>query len=298
MKPIRIYPVAKDYLWGGVRLREQFGKNFPLDKVAETWELSLHKDGESMTEDGTPLSRAIPKEAFGAHIEDFPFFPMLIKFIDASDNLSIQVHPSDTYALANENSFGKTEMWYIVDATEGAGIYLGLKETTSREAFECAIRENRLCNILNFYPVKAGECYFIPAGTVHAIGKGCLIYEIQQSSNITYRVYDYGRVGKDGKPRELHIDKAIEVSTLTKYEAPKFDDGVLGSCEYFTAKKFTIDGGRVLTATDLSFHAITVIEGSGSVAGISFNKGDTLFIPAGYGKYEINGKAEVIVTSV
>ena len=137
---------------------------------------------------------------------------MLIKFIDAEQNLSVQVHPSDEYALQHENSFGKTEMWYIVEAEEGAGIYLGFNRTVTKEEYEAAIKENRLTELLNFYEVKAGDCYFIPSGTIHAIGKGCLICEIQQNSNLTYRVYDYGRKDKNGKERELHIDKAPRVT--------------------------------------------------------------------------------------
>ena len=298
MRIEKLRPAFKDYIWGGERLKKEYGKVTDMTPLAESWELSVHPDGAAKTSDGMPLALSLTRADMGKNVDRHPTLPVLTKFIDAKDNLSVQVHPSDAYALEHEESLGKTEMWYIVDADEGAGIYLGMKEDTTKEEFVSAIKENKLTELLNFFKVKKGECYFIPAGTVHAIGKGCLIYEIQQSSNITYRVYDYGRVGKDGKARELHIDKAIDVATLTKYEPSKFEDGVLGSCEYFTARKFAIDGGRVLTASDASFHAITVIEGGGSVAGISFNKGDTLFIPAGYGKYEINGKAEVIVTSV
>jgi mannose-6-phosphate isomerase len=269
-----------------------------MSPLAESWELSVHPDGEARTSDGMPLSLALTKDDIGKNAKRHEHFPVLTKFIDAKADLSVQVHPSDEYAKKHENSLGKTEMWYVVDADEDAGIYLGMKEDTSREEFEAAINEKRLTDLLNFFPVKAGDCFFIPAGTIHAIGKGCLIYEIQQSSNVTYSVYDYGRVGKDGKERELHVEKAKAVATLKKFEPQVFPDGVLGSCEYFTARKYGIDGGRVLNATEDSFHAVTVIDGSGSINGISFEKGDTLFIPAGFGKYKINGKAEVIVTSV
>ena len=303
MKPIRIYPVAKDYLWGGVRLREQFGKNFPLDKVAETWELSLHKDGESMTEDGTPLSMAIPREAFGTHAEEFPFFPMLIKFIDASDNLSIQVHPSDAYALANENSFGKTEMWYIVDAEEGAGIYLGLREDTAREEFESAIRENRLCDLLNFYPVKPGECYFIPSETIHAIAKGCLIAEIQQNSNLTYRVYDYGRVDKNGKGRELHIEKALEVSNLSAFQNNSLHirtalGEILGVSKYFTVTKIVVDGEMVLPTDEKTFRHLLCVKGEGLLDGEQVKQGDSILLPAASKKYKLSGRMEILMSEV
>ena len=298
MRIEKLRPAFKDYIWGGERLKNEYGKICDLTPLAESWELSVHPDGEAKTRDGMPLSLSLTRADMGKNAARHPVFPVLTKFIDAKDDLSVQVHPSDEYAMEKENSLGKTEMWYIVDAEEGAGIYLGMKKDVTKEEFIAAINEKKLTKLLNFIKVKAGDCFFIPAGTVHAIGKGCLIYEIQQNSNLTYRVYDYGRVGKDGKERELHIDKAIEVATLTKYKPKKFEDGVLGSCEYFTARKYDIDGGRVLTATEQSFHAITVIDGSGSVSGISFEKGDTLFVPAGHGKYEINGKAEVIITSV
>ncbi|MBO5945467.1 MAG: class I mannose-6-phosphate isomerase [Clostridia bacterium] len=298
MRIEKLRPAFKDYIWGGERLKEEYGKKCDLSPLAESWELSVHPDGEAKTSDGMPLSLALTKADIGKNTAKHAQFPVLTKFIDAKADLSVQVHPSDEYARKYEKSLGKTEMWYVVDAEAGAGIYLGMKEDVSRDEFEKAISEKRLTELLNFFPVKSGDCFFIPAGTIHAIGKGCLIYEIQQSSNITYRVYDYGRVGKDGKERELHVEKAKAVATLTKFEPVKFDDGILGQCDYFTARKYCIEGGTVLNANELSFHAVTVISGCGSVAGITFEKGDTFFIPAGYGKYEIKGKAEVIVTSV
>ena len=303
MKPIRILPVAKDYIWGGVRLRERFGKDFPLDKIAETWELSFHKDGESTTTDGTPLSTALTREMLGEHCDAFPFFPMLIKFIDACDNLSIQVHPSDAYALENENSFGKTEMWYIVDADEGAGIYLGLKRDTTKEEFECAIKENRLCDLLNFYPVRKGECYFIPSETVHAIARGCLIAEIQQNSNLTYRVYDYGRVDKNGKGRELHIDKAIAVSNLSAFENNslhiKTNIGeILGVSKYFTVTKLTVDGEMMLPVDEKTFRHLLVVSGEGTVGDMTAKAGDSLLLVAGEYETKLTGRMEILMSEV
>ena len=178
---------------------------------------------------------SVTEQELGENVKVFPFFPVLIKLIDAKDNLSVQVHPSDEYALKYENSFGKTEMWYIVEAAQGAGIYLGFNRDVSKEEYETAIKENRLTELLNFYEVKAEECYFIPSGTIHAIGKGCLIYEIQQNSNLTYRVYDYGRKDKNGNERELHIDNALKVTNLNKLTPITFDN-CLGKCEYFIVK--------------------------------------------------------------
>lgn len=165
------------------------------------------------------IAEAITRENIGIRAAKFPFFPTLIKFIDAKSDLSVQVHPSDEYALENEDSFGKTEMWYIVEADKGAGIYLGFSKEVTAEEFKSAIEEKRLMEILNFYPAKPGDAFFIPAGTIHAIGKSCLICEIQQNSNLSYRVYDYGRKDKFGNERELHIEKALRVTSLEKFEA-------------------------------------------------------------------------------
>ena len=266
MEIIKLTGAVKDYIWGGNKLRKYYGKSSSDRVIAESWELSFHKDGLTMTESGELLCEAVSKEVLGTNVSDFEFFPTLIKFIDAESDLSVQVHPSDEYALKNENSFGKTEMWYIIGAEEGAGIYLGFRETVTREEFESAIRENRLTEILRFYPVKAGESYFIPSGTIHAIGKGCLILEIQQNSNLTYRVYDYGRVGNDGKPRELHIDKALAVTNLKKFvPIPPIGD-TLGASKYFTVKKLNVSN-NTLFADMGSFKCITATRGFGLIDG-------------------------------
>ena len=218
MKIVKLYPECKGNIWGGVKLKEKYGKQTDKSPVAESWELSFHKDGPTRLADGRTLQEVVAKEELGKNCEGFPFFPMLVKLIDAKQDLSVQVHPSDKYALENENSFGKTEMWYVVEAEAGAGIYLGFKKDTAREEYEAAIKNNTLTELLNFFEVKAGDCYFIPSGTIHAIGTGCLICEIQQNSNLTYRVYDYGRKDKDGKERELHVDKALKVTNLKKLD--------------------------------------------------------------------------------
>jgi mannose-6-phosphate isomerase len=220
---------------------------------------------------------------------------VLIKFIDAKQDLSVQVHPSDEYALKNENSFGKTEMWYIVEAEEGAGIYLGFRESVTKEEYEKAIAEKRLTDLLNFYEVKAGECYFIPSGTIHAIGKGCLICEIQQNSNLTYRVYDYGRKDKNGIERELHIDKALKVTNLNKFEPINFEN-CLGKCEYFTVQKYEIDGEMQLCTDEKSFQCVTCVKGNGFIDGMEVSQGDSFFIPANFGGYRMTGKMEVVST--
>ena len=286
MNPIRLYPASKDYLWGGERLKSLFHKTAEISPLAESWELSFHKDGESALADGTPITEAYPLSAFGKNVEDFPFFPALIKFIDAKENLSVQVHPSDEYALTREGSYGKTEMWYIAEADEGAGIYLGLKQNCSAFAFALAIRENRLLDLLNFYPVKKGECYFIPSGTIHAIAKGCLIAEIQQNSNLTYRVYDYGRVDKNGKPRELHIDKALQVANLDAFvnnslHIPSSDGEIIGVSKYFTVTKSSIDGEKTLVIDAASFCHVLCVDGVGTLDGEALRAGDSMLLAAG-----------------
>jgi mannose-6-phosphate isomerase len=189
-------------------------------------------------------------------------------------------------------------MWYVVEAEDGAGIYLGFKEKVTRVEFETAIKEKRLTELLNFFPVKSGECYFIPSGTIHAIGKGCLICEIQQNSNLTYRVYDYGRRDKFGNERELHIEKALDVTNLERFEPTVFSGDTLGACEYFTVKKHTIVGSLKLLATTESFNCVTCIAGFGEIDGIPFAQGDSYFVPAGYGEYKLTGKAEILITKI
>lgn len=303
MKIEKIQPACKSIIWGGQKLKRDYGKVTDLDPLAETWELSLHKDGQSTLSDGTPLSQAASTEDFGENCKGFPFFPVLVKFIDANDNLSVQVHPSDAYALAHENSLGKTEMWYIADADEGAGIYLGFRRDISKEEFERAIVEKTLTDDLQFIPVKKGECYFIPAGTIHAIGAGCLICEIQQNSNITYRVYDYGRRGKDGKERELHVEKALAVTSTKKYvpkplRAVTAEGDLLGISRFFTATGVRVDGRRAFENDVRSFRCLTCLEGKGTVGDVEIAKGESVFVPANYGTLVLDGDFSAVMTTV
>lgn len=298
MKIEKLYPVCKDYLWGGEKLKEKYGKITDKTPCAESWELSFHKDGLTQVANGATLQEIATEKDFGERANAFPFFPVLNKFIDAKQDLSVQVHPSDEYALKNENSFGKTEMWYIVESEQGAGIYLGFNRNVSQEEYETAIKEKRLTELLNFYQVQAGECYFIPSGTIHAIGKGCLIYEIQQNSNLTYRVYDYGRKDKNGNERELHIDKALKVTSLDKFTPRTFDKGVLGECEYFTVKEYVVKSALTLATDKNSFACITCVSGAGALNGEKIQKGDSFFVPANYGEFALQGDMKVIVTTV
>lgn len=297
MKIEKLYPACKDYLWGGNKLKEKYHKETDKTPCAESWELSFHKDGLTRLANSKALAESVTEKDLGEKAKAFAFFPVLNKFIDAKQDLSVQVHPSDEYALKNENSFGKTEMWYIVEAEQGAGIYLGFNRDVTKAEYETAIKEKRLTEILNFYEVKAGECYFIPSGTIHAIGKGCLIYEIQQNSNLTYRVYDYGRKDKNGNERELHIDKALKVTSLNKFEPIVFND-CLGKSEYFTVKKITVKGETSLKTDEKSFACITCVKGQGEIDGQVIQTGDSYFIPASYGVFTLKGNMEVIETKI
>ncbi len=303
MEIVKLYPECKDNIWGGVKLREKYGKQTDKTPVAESWELSFHKDGPTRLENGKTLQETATAADLGGNCEGFPFFPMLTKFIDAKADLSVQVHPSDAYALEHENSFGKTEMWYIVEADEGAGIYLGFKEEVTKADYEKAIAEHTLTDLLNFFEVKAGECYFIPSGTIHAIGSGCLICEIQQNSNLTYRVYDYGRKDKNGNERELHVEKALKVTCLDKYAYTPLSiataqGDLLGCSKYFTTTSVLVNGKKTITADKNTFKCITCVQGEGVLAGKQVALGDSWFVPAGYGEVVLEGDMQLIVAEV
>lgn len=308
--PIKLTPVIKDYLWGGTKLITEFNKKTELEKAAESWELSTHPDGESVVATGVykglTLSEYIKRngeECIGKRAAKFDFFPILIKLIDAKDSLSIQVHPDDEYALRVEGEYGKTEMWYIVDCEPDAYLYYGLNRTVTKDEFRKRIEDNTLLEVLNKVPVHKGDVFFIPAGTIHSICSGILICEIQQNSNTTYRVYDYDRRGKDGKPRELHIEKAVEVSDLCP--APpqkKYDGNKLAECKYFTVEKLSCHGSLEIKTDTGSFRCLTVLEGSGTLesdgASMSISKGESIFIPAREGKIVLNGEADAVLSYV
>lgn len=318
--PMKLEAPLKDYLWGGTRLKDEYGKKTNLDKVAESWELACHKDGKSKIVNGEAAGLFLEdwlagqdKSVLGNNAASFPYFPLLIKLIDAKGDLSVQVHPDNDYAMRVEGEYGKTEMWYIVDCEPGASLLYGFKEKISKEEFERRIADNTLLEVCNRVPVKKGDVFFIDSGTLHAIGKGILICEIQQNSNTTYRIYDYGRVGKDGKPRELHVKKAIDVTKLeppTKSTTalakidiiPGLDMKLLAECEYFTAYHATLKGEASLKAGSESFQTFTVLSGSLKLTSgdtvLDFYKGESVFIPAGLGIYTLTGDATFILSKM
>lgn len=317
MTPFLLEAPIKDYIWGGTRLREEFGKVSPLERLAESWELSCHPDGESVIASGESAGMTLTQliaghpEILGKNCGRFDRFPVLVKLIDACNDLSVQVHPDDAYARKNENDNGKTEMWYVIDADEGAELVYGFRDTLTQEEFRAAIEDNSLMEKVNRVPVKKGDVFFITPGTLHAIGRGILIAEIQQNSNVTYRVYDYGRLGADGKPRELHVEKAIEVTKLTPPEheygqresinMPGAWRTPLAECRYFRAERFDIFRGMDVGSPDTFTH-ILVIDGEAQLTGgaepLSLKKGSGAFVPAGTETFRINGKCTVILTTV
>lgn len=303
--PLLLKPVIKDYLWGGTRLITEF--RFQTDKAiaAEGWMLACHPDGTNTVLNGAyqgkPLDEVL--KLWGLQEK----FPILIKLIDARDRLSVQVHPDNEYALAHENEFGKTEMWYVVDCEAGAQLIYGFRDKISKSEFEERIKNNTLDAVMNAVPVRKGDVFFIQSGTLHAIGKGILIAEIQQNSNTTYRVSDYGRLGADGKPRELHIQKAVDVTVTDRPTVPYGDVGEkksfsygtereLAACEYFKAVKLELDGEKEFN-TENGFVSLLVLSGEITVkysdGEVKANKGGSILIPQGL-QVSVSGRGEII----
>lgn len=313
-------PAYKDYLWGGTRLVTQFGKKSPYDITAESWELSAHKDGQSRIVGGTfdgklfgDFIREYGAKVCGWKSRTFDRFPILIKFIDAAKPLSVQIHPDDEYAFSNEKEFGKNEMWYVMDAEEGAYLYCGFKRPVTEQEVRERLANNTITEVLNKVSVKKGDVIFIPAGTIHAIGAGILICEIQQNSNSTYRVYDYDRVDKEGHKRPLHVDKALDVMCFEPYEQrafgllePQEKDGnvvqQLSLCKYFQCEKYQIQEQQTLYVDESSFVSLVILDGNGIITSgeekISFHAGDSIFIAAGRKAVHVEGTCELITTRI
>ena len=307
-KVLKLKPTFKDYIWGGDRLRTQFGKQSDLSRIAESWELSCHKDGLSTISGGEYDGRSLAEylseypEALGTKIPDGEM-PVLIKLIDAKDNLSIQVHPDDSYAQRVEGQQGKTEMWYIVDCGKEAFLYYGVSNEVTSEEFKEHIKNNTILDILNKVPVKPGDVFFIPSGTIHAICSDILICEVQQNSNVTYRVYDYDRKGADGKTRELHIDKAAEVADLyPSVPQGNLEGNILAKCDYFTVEKIKCFDKLIIQLADDSFRSLIILSGEGTIeldgCITRFSKGDSVFVPAQNAEAVLRGSFEAILSYV
>lgn len=320
--PFRLIPAEKENLWGGSYLKNEYGKQTEIRHLAETWECSTHPDGPSTAKGGVHDGESLPQilrehpEYIGTRavrrMGERPGLPILVKLIDATENLSVQVHPDDAYALEHEHSFGKTEMWYILRAEPGAKIVYGFQRDVTREELRRAAEDGTVEELLNHIYVKPGEVYFIPAGQVHAIGAGIVLAEVQESSNLTYRLYDYHRVDRNGKPRELHVEKALQVADLRRQESAAAHLPL--ECEFFRVKKHALYGkdddlhrknndpcgkGTIscspleLPNDDGSFHVLLCIHGKGRLLSedirVPFEKGSTIFVPAGSGKLRLEG---------
>lgn len=319
--PIKLKPVYKDYIWGG-RYFEKLNRKLPDGTVAESWELSCHKNGISVIENGQfagmTLTELIKHDSVNILGRRFPLdckeIPLLIKLIDANDNLSVQVHCEDNYAAVYEGGLGKNEMWYIMDVKPEAKLVAGLKAGVTKEEFEKAIKENRIEECLQNIEVKPGDVINIPAGLVHAIGAGIVIAEIQQCSDITYRVFDYNRVDKTGSSRTLHIDKALDVikfdvnSKNIKREGIniKLNDNcsktIFLANSYFACERYNINGSIVQNCDGSKFCVYICIEGQGNIETenmtVAFNTAETIFLPAAISEYRMTGVFKAIKTYV
>jgi len=314
IKILKLDPVLKNYIWGGTKLKEDYNKVTSLETVAESWELSCHSNGTNLISDSNIyLNKYLINnpELLGENSKKFDNFPILIKLIDAKDNLSIQVHPSNDYAKKHHSSYGKTEFWYVVDCEPNSYLYYGFNKTISKDEFKNRIKDNSILEILNKVPIKKGDIFFIEAGTIHAICKNTLIAEIQQNSDITYRIYDYNRTDKNGKKRELHIDNALDVINFNPTinpikriteKTPSYTKTFLITSKYFEIYKYDIKTTCKLFTDSSSFASLLVLNGSGTLnynnQTISYTKGDSFFVPANLGEYEISGNSEILITTI
>ncbi|MBE5756832.1 MAG: class I mannose-6-phosphate isomerase [Clostridiales bacterium] len=314
MEILKLKPVGKEYLWGGTKLKEEFSKNIDIMPLAETWECSVHNEGLSTVAEGKFKNKTLKEvlekypKYLGVNLQDKKELPILVKLIDAKEDLSVQVHPDDFFAMQNENQNGKSEMLYVIDASENSNLILGYTKPVDASILENAIKNNDLDKYLRKIPVKKGDCFYIPAGTIHAISSGSLVLEIAQNSNLTYRVYDYDRVDKTGNKRELNFDKAIKVMNMEEYlgykKEPKkvyydeFSIEKICDCEYFEVDKIDVFDSFSFIVDDKSFQVIVCVDGEGQIeykkGVISLKKGDTVFIPANAKKCKINGKMTLL----
>lgn len=321
--PFLLKPVGKDYLWGGNRLNEDFAKGIAMCPLAETWECSTHPDGPSVVGSGEYTGRLLSDvlkehpDYLGSHPQTRGELPILIKLIDANQDLSVQVHPDDVYASVHENgAWGKSEMWYVLDAKADTKLVYGFYHDMDREKLRKSLEDGTVEKYLQKVSVQRDDVFFVEAGTVHAIGAGALIAEIQQNSNLTYRLYDYNRVDKNGKKRELHVEKALAVANLKNSCAPRqpmrllrYRRGcateLLCRCKYFQVERMLLNTYAMQEAVPLqtgrnSFQVLLCTEGSGTITSaeqLTFSKGDCVFIPAESACLYLKGNAQLLQVS-
>lgn len=307
---LKMKPVFKEMIWGGHKLRDVYGYDIPSDNTGECWAISAHKNGDCLIAggefDGKSLSWLFDnhRELFG-NIEGDQF-PLLVKIIDAKNDLSVQVHPDDTYAGEHEHSLGKTECWYVLQADEGTNMVMGHHAKT-KEEFVKAIEEDDYDNLLNKFHIKKGDFFYIPSGTLHAICSGSLIYEAQQSSDITYRVYDYHRKDKDGHERQLHVQQSIDVTNISadadqqkEFISVPLENGTrtcMVESEFFKVYSYKMTGKNTV-ANDAPFQMVSVIDGEGTLNGDAVKKGDHFVICSDQKETNFDGNMEVMITTL
>lgn len=312
--PLIFEPILKDRIWGGTKLETYLGKkNLPTPTTGESWELSAVEGDVSVVKDGvykgkpiTDILELYPEEVLGAkvHKQFGTQFPLLFKFLDADKELSIQVHPNDELARKRHNSFGKTEMWYVMQADPGSRIIVGFKEKSSQEQYLKHLADKDLIEILNEVEVKKGDVFFLETGTIHAIGAGIVVAEIQQTSDITYRIYDWDRVDAQGNSRELHVDQALDAmnynttDTQKHYTAIENKSNAMVSCPYFTTSYLPLNGSMGVSKDGSSFTVYICTEGEFTIeAGgekYNFRKGDTVLVPAILKVFILSGTATLL----
>ncbi|MFW5985099.1 MAG: type I phosphomannose isomerase catalytic subunit [Halanaerobiaceae bacterium] len=316
--PLKFKPVYQEKIWGGNRIKTHFQKDINQDNIGESWEISAHPNGISTVDNGTlkgtkltELYSKYKKEIMGDTIKKHTYdkFPLLFKILDADKKLSVQVHPGDDYALKVEGEPGKTEMWYIIDAKPEAKLVYGLKPGTNKSQMKKAIKNGQLEKHLNRVNVKPGDTLFIPRGTIHALEEGILLAEIQQSSDTTYRVYDWDRLGQDGKPRELHVEKALDVTDFDRtYDREKnvtlthrtkdFTRTFLAACSYFVTEKINLKTEYNIIPGQKRFYIIMALDGQSDIIynqqSYSINPGDSFLFPATLDKIKIKGNSQLL----
>ena len=307
---LKMKPVFKEMIWGGHKLRDVYGYDIPSDNTGECWAISAHKNGDCLIADGEFEGKSLSwlfdnhRELFGG-IEGNQF-PLLVKIIDAKNDLSVQVHPNDEYAGEHEHSLGKTECWYVLQADEGTNMVMG-HHAKSKEEFVKAIEEDDYDNLLNKFQIKKGDFFYIPSGTLHAICSGSLIYEAQQSSDITYRVYDYHRKDNDGNERQLHVQQSIDVTNISadadqqkEFVSVPLENGTrtcMVESEFFKVYSYKMTGKNTV-ANDAPFQMVSVIDGEGTLNGDAVKKGDHFVICSDQKETDFDGNMEVMITTL
>ena len=311
--PLTFDPIFKERIWGGTKLNTYLNKPITSDSIGESWEISTVENSISIVNNGpfkgmslNDLIAQFPQAILGTKVYDQfgKQFPLLFKFIDAKEDLSIQLHPNDQLAMKRHNSFGKTEMWYVMQADQNARLIIGFKEKSSPEEYLKHLQDKTLLTILDSNKVSKGDAFFLETGTIHAIGGGIVVAEIQQTSDITYRVYDYDRVCSNGNKRELHVDLALDAINYNKvnskkdYKKQKNVSNEIVDCRYFTTNFIPLDGEMKIYKDSLSFTVFMCVEGSFEIVydGVvyQYQMGDTLLIPAFMSEFVLHGKASVL----